>query len=105
MRWHMIVVSLSCFIILAGLPALATADWKEGLTAEWPAEDLHAWGDSNLAVDFGTNGLWNYNGSWIQLSQWDAERMEVMDTHRLSVDFGPRGLWIYDGRMWIKITR
>lgn len=105
MRWHIILSSLVLFVLLTGMPVLATVDWKEGLTADWPTEDLHAWGENNLAVDFGPYGVWNYNGFWIQLSQWDSKRMEAFGAKGLAVDFGPHGLWVYDGKTWHKITR
>jgi hypothetical protein len=59
---------------------------------------------NKLAVDFGTNGLWNYDGSgWTSLAGWDPEGMEACDKG-LAVDFGTNGLWNYDGSSWTSLA-
>lgn len=84
---------------------LSPADWKSGLSGGWQAEDLQAWGDRNLAVDFGIKGVWNYSGAWEQLSRLNPRMMAAWGSDQLVVDFGVDGLWTYDGRSWTKITR
>ena len=84
---------------------LSPADWKSGLGGGWQVEDLQAWGDRNLAVDFGINGVWNYSGAWEQLSRLNPKMMAALGSDQLVVDFGVDGLWTYDGRSWTKITR
>jgi hypothetical protein len=92
-------------IALTCLPAfVSAADVKDWSVGDWSPQMLSAWGDANLAVDFGANGLWNFNGSWIQLSRWNPERMEAWGDHQLAVDFGANGLWNYDGRSWVRLS-
>ncbi len=46
-------------------------------------EEMIGWGDSNLSVDFGKDGVWNYDGSlWTQTGHADVECMTpfVIDT-------------------------
>ena len=57
-----------------------------------------------LAVDFGGNGLWHYDGSsWTQLNGQDPEDMEEW-AGGLAADFGATGLWNYDGSSWSLLT-
>lgn len=59
---------------------------------------------NKLTVDFGTYGLWNYDGSgWASLSGWDSESMETWRTG-LAVAFNGSGLWRYDGSEWSLLT-
>jgi hypothetical protein len=69
-----------------------------------------------VAVDFGTDGLWEYDhnavSKWTKLNSYNAEFMVRCDLFAdgndtaLVVDFGPEGLWIWDGlfRTWAKIS-
>lgn len=84
---------------------LSSADWKAGLDGGWPVEGMQAWGDGNLAVDFGPNGLWNYNRGWVPMSRLNPRILAAWGGKQLAVDFGIAGLWAYDGRLWTKITR
>jgi hypothetical protein len=94
------------FAMMLLLPSLLRpADWQSGLSGRWQAEDLQAWGDRNLAVDFGPNGVWNYSGAWEPLSRLDPRKLAAWGDGQLVIDFGADGLWTYDGRSWTKITR
>lgn len=96
-----ILLTVACFI-----PQIAAADtgverWTFG---SWQAEHMLSWGAKNLVVDFGVNGLWNFDGSWIRLSLWNPEKLAVWGKQNLAVDFGPHGLWNYDGRSWTRLA-
>jgi DNA-binding beta-propeller fold protein YncE len=57
-----------------------------------------------LAADFGSNGLYLYDGtSWKGVAGWDAESMTAWGS-RLVADFGNKGIYIYDGASWTGIT-
>jgi len=57
-----------------------------------------------LAVDFGGNGLWHYEGiTWTQLNGQNSEGMEEWDGG-LASDFHIAGLWNYDGSSWELLT-
>ena len=59
---------------------------------------------NRLAVDFGTYGLWYYDGSgWTSLAGWDPESMKAWSAG-LAVDFGTYGLWYYDGSDWTNLA-
>jgi hypothetical protein len=78
--------------------------------------DTETNGDQEVAVDFGSNGLWKYDStdlSWIQLSGLDPEFMVAGDygdvgyKGTLIVDFGPAyGLWQYTASTgaWLQIS-
>ena len=85
--------------------SLQPADWKAGLVGGWQVEDLQAWGDRNLAVDFGPKGVWNYSGIWVPLSRLNPRMMANWGSGQLVADFGAHGLWVYDWHSWTKITR
>ena len=57
-----------------------------------------------LAVDFGINGLWHLDGSWIKLSNWNPDDDLSGWSGGLGVDFGTNGLWNNDGSSWSRIT-
>jgi hypothetical protein len=63
-------------------------------------------GNDELAVDFGTNGLWHYDGSsWSNLAGWDPDGNMEAWTGGLAVDFGDSyGLWNYDGLSWTSLA-
>ena len=94
-----LLIGMTCWP-LSGLAA-DVRDWTGG---DWSPQMLKSWGSTNLAVDFGASGLWNFNGSWIQLSRWNPERMEAWGDHQLAVDFGANGLWNYDGKTWERLS-
>ena len=62
-------------------------------------------GGDELAVDFGGNGLWHYDGSsWTSLAGWDPEGMAEWNGG-LAVNFGVTyGLWNYDGTTWTQLA-
>jgi len=73
-------------------------------------------GDEELAVDFGTLGLWLYNFAgtphWRRIRTWSPSFMVRSDLYGdgvndiLICDFGANGLWIYDGLFdsWMKLS-
>jgi hypothetical protein len=59
---------------------------------------------SILCVDFGTAGLYTYDGSsWSRIVRMDASALASFDG-KLAVNFPGRGLYTYDGG-WIRITK
>ena len=69
----------------------------------WNPDNLAGW-SGGLAVDFGTDGLWSYDGSsWSKLTTWNPTGMSGWGGG-LAVDFGADGLWNYDGTSWSKKT-
>ncbi|OGD21900.1 MAG: hypothetical protein A2W03_10975 [Candidatus Aminicenantes bacterium RBG_16_63_16] len=77
---------------------------------------LHAIGDfdgdtlDEVAVDFGSSGLWLANDSgWSQLSASNPQALLAIDmtgdgTDELAADFGSSGLWIMVGGTWHMIS-
>ncbi len=63
-----------------------------------------SWGTANVLVDFGSHGLWKYDGSWIRMSHWDPKRMIAWGESKLIVDFGQHGLYKYDEKTWVQIA-
>ena len=58
---------------------------------------------SGLAVDFGTLGLWHFDGAdWTQLNEDDPQWLAVYGNY-LVVDYGSLGLWQFDGVTWTQI--
>ncbi|MGD9333243.1 MAG: hypothetical protein PVJ53_18150 [Desulfobacterales bacterium] len=101
-----IIVGMVFFFLCLATTVLSPSAYPQTPDADlWVSENLQAWGAESLAIDFGTHGLWNYNGSWIQLSRLNPIKMTSWGGSKLAVDFGRWGLWIYDGRAWEKITR
>lgn len=99
-----VAVALLLAVILQPPLMTAAADFDRWAAGPWQAQGFISWGDNNLGVDFGSNGLWNYNGTWIQMSIWDPEGMAAWGRRNLAVDFGHNGLWSYDGATWKKIS-
>ena len=65
---------------------------------DYPAGD-------ELAADFGTNGLWHYDGaSWSKLTTWNPDDDLTGWSGGLAVDFGGDGLWNHDGTSWSQKT-
>ena len=67
-------------------------------------------GDANdeLVVDFGSIGLWHWNGTWNILTGDNPEYIVVADTDgnnldELVIDFGSLGLWRWNGT-WNRLT-
>ena len=60
---------------------------------------------ANIAVDFGTRGLWTYNGDsgWTKLTAADAEWLGTYND-KLVGDFGAYGIWEFDGSGWTRIS-
>jgi hypothetical protein len=99
---------LLCFILAGffGFPMSASSEketerWAYG---PWQTEAMLSLGNEVLIVDYGQNGLWSYNGSWIRLSHLDPLRMVKWGESVLVVDFGSHGLWKFDQAEWVKIA-
>ena len=59
---------------------------------------------NELAVDFGSMGLWQYDGStWNSLTPSDPQHLAIYDG-KLVGDFGNTGLWEFDGSSWTQLT-
>jgi hypothetical protein len=64
---------------------------------------MMAYGTS-LVVDFGSGGIWEYDGSaWSRFATSDPEYMAIYD-NKLVADFGGGGLWEFDGTSWSQLT-
>ena len=99
-----IILTLVLVIVSLFPVELHAATEVESWTAgHWRTQDMISWGGTQLVVDFGINGLWSYNGSWIRLSRWNPEGMVVWGSN-LAVNFGDNGLWNYDGSTWKKLA-
>lgn len=81
----------------------AATEVESWIAGPWQTQDMISWGDAQLVVDFGINGLWHYDGAWIRLSRWNSEGMAVWGTN-LTVNFGDNGLWNFDGSTWKKLA-
>lgn len=94
------------FIAFSLMPQLVMANQVIGkwVAEPWRPQDMIAWGTDAVLVDFGSNGLWKYDGSWIRMSHWDPKRMITLGETKLIVDFGGHGLYKYDGQSWVKIS-
>ena len=93
-------------IVIFILPqnVMATDQTKRWTFGPWEAQEVVAWGSDRLIVDFGSNGLWRYDGTWIKLSYLNPEGIVAWGDSGLVVNFGPRGLWKYDGQKWEQIA-
>jgi hypothetical protein len=57
-----------------------------------------------LYADFGTEGIWMWNGSaWNKITPSDPQNM-VASGSFLYADFGTEGIWMWNGSAWNKIT-
>jgi hypothetical protein len=66
--------------------------------------EVSAMTGGELAVDFGSAGLYQYDGnSWSRITPADAQHLAVYDG-KLVGDFGSAGLWEFDGVTWTKLT-
>ena len=83
---------------------MASTEVESWTLGPWKAQEMIAWGSDLLAVDFGPNGLWKYDGSWTKLSYLDPEGIIALGDSKLVVNFGSRGLWQYDGHSWEQIA-
>ena len=60
--------------------------------------------NNGLAVDFGTSGLYHYNGtSWSQISTNNPQWLTAYNGN-LAADFGAYGLYAYNGSSWSQIS-
>jgi len=59
---------------------------------------------SDLYVDFGSSGLFKFNGdTWERISTGNAEGLAASNGNNLAADFGTSGLYEYDGT-WSRIS-
>ena len=100
------ILFLIAYLLFSLIPvAMLANNAADNWTMEpWQTQEMIAWGNSQLVVDFGLNGLWKYDGSWVQLSRWNAESIVVRGEQNLTVNFGSNGLWNFDGLSWTKIA-
>ena len=49
---------------------------------------MFAWGSDLLVVDFGSNGLWKYDGSWTKLSYLDPVGIIALSDSHTGSEFG-----------------
>ena len=92
-------------VALLGLPFSATTKETQRWTyGPWQTEHMVSLGNQILFVDFGRNGLWSYDGTWMRLSHLDPLRMVTWGETNLVVDFGSHGLWKFDKSKWEKIA-
>jgi hypothetical protein len=90
-----------------------TPDWDGGFCEPFDPKD-DGW--EEVAVDFGSNGLWLYDHAaainWTKLNSSNPQFMIRCDYYcqgndtGLAVDFGSGGLWLYNGKTsaWTKLT-
>ena len=100
------LVYLLILIVFLLMPHhMLASNSKENWTiGPWETQQMFAWGSDLLVVDFGSNGLWKYDGSWTKLSYLDPVGIIALSDSQLVVNFGSRGLWKYDGRSWEQIA-
>ncbi len=95
------------FLFFCFMPHSLQADninvqrWTSG---PWQLQDMIPWGSDKIVIDFGINGLWNFDGAWVQLSRWNPKKMAAWGKGNLIIDFGSHGLWNFDGSSWQKIA-
>ncbi|UCF86025.1 MAG: SBBP repeat-containing protein, partial [Desulfobacteraceae bacterium] len=81
-------------------PDLTHNGYIDGFVAKISTQTV---GDE-LAIDFGANGLWHYDGTaWSPISGSDVEVLAGW-SGGLAMDFGALGLWNYDGTAWSPIS-
>ena len=101
-----LLMTLVISVVFLSLPLSAgsskeTERWTYG---PWQTQNMVSLGNKILIVDFGPNGLWSYDGTWMRLSHLDPLRMVTWGEANLVVDFGSHGLWTYDQSEWVKIA-
>ena len=100
-----LLMSFTFLVVLLSVPLCATTKetqrWAYG---PWQTENMVSLGNQILIVDFGRNGLWSYDGTWMRLSHLDPLHMVTWGESNLVVDFGPHGLWKFDRSEWEKIA-
>lgn len=99
----MILILTGCLLSIA-VSASSTKETGRWTYGPWQTQDMVSLGNEILVVDFGQNGLWSYDGSWIRLSHLDPQRMVTWGDSNLVVDFGAHGLWKFDRSTWEKIA-
>ena len=94
--------------------------WSPGtaiaIQAQYTGADKHAVGDfdgdgwDEIAVDFGTQGVWLWNGgSWTLLTPSNPEHLMAGDMDgdgvcEITGDFGPDGIWTWDAGTWSRLS-
>lgn len=104
---EILVVSGSCDELYTDFGSLGLYKW-ESCGSQWTLissanpETMLKSGNS-LVVDFGSAGLYIYDGTWSRISSNSVEKMVTVGSD-LFADFGPSGLYKYDGAAWSRIT-
>lgn len=91
-------------VLCLPLTASSSTETERWTSGPWQAQSMISWGSDTLIVDFGVNGLWSYDGSWIRLSHLNPRNMITWGESYLVVDFGSHGLWKFDRSAWTKIA-
>ena len=106
MKPHKTLISIIIFCTFCLIPQIVMANQVIGswVAELWQPQDMISWGNDCVLVDFGSNGLWKYDGSWIRMSHWDPKHMITWGEAKLIVDFGQHGLYNYNGKFWDKIS-
>ena len=106
MKLKNIYIAIITLVLLCLIPPIAGATKVIGswVTQPWQPEGMISWGTDDVLVDFGPNGLWKYDGSWLRISHWDPKHMITWSASKLIVDFGQNGLYCYDGEAWERIA-
>ena len=100
------IIPIFIFCVICLMPQLVMANQVVGskVAEPWQPQDMVSWGIDCVLVDFGSNGLWKYDGSWMRMSHWDPKHMITWGEDKLIVDFGQFGLYNYNGKSWDKIA-
>jgi len=100
------IISIIIFCAFYLVPQIVMANQVIGkwVAGPWQPQDMISCGTDYVLVDFGSNGLWKYDGSWIRMSHWDPKHMISWGEDKLMVDFGQYGLYSYNGESWDKIA-
>ena len=87
-----------------GLDTFITNNAGKEATIAALTDDVRIVESSSLYADFGSNGIWMYNGStWSQTTSSNPETM-VVSGSTLYGDFGSSGIWMYNGTTWSQTT-
>ena len=74
------------------------------------AGNLDGDGDDEIVGDFGSDGIWAWDGGgWVQLSSQNSELMIMAKidgdaAEELIIDLGSLGLWMWNGGGWNQLT-
>ena len=99
-----ILMTISVLFLALPLSVGVTKETQRWTYGPWQIQNMVSVGNEILIVDYGQNGLWSYDGTWMRLSHLDPLRMVTWGKSNLVVDFGSHGLWKFDQSTWEKIA-